>query len=139
MEERGHQHETQFEVRDYECDLQGVVNNAVYLHYLEHARHRWLESVGLDFAALHAEGIDLVAVRIEIDYRRPLRSRDRFVVRSRLHREGRLRIVIDQELRLLPGETEIAKAKVVVACLQKGRPAAPEGVFGLFDRIVQEG
>ncbi|NSW95739.1 MAG: acyl-CoA thioesterase, partial [Bacteroidales bacterium] len=32
----------EFTVRDYECDLQGVVNNANYQHYLEHARHEYL-------------------------------------------------------------------------------------------------
>ena len=25
--------ETRMEVRDYECDIQGIVNNANYLHY----------------------------------------------------------------------------------------------------------
>ena len=137
MEGATHQHETELEVRDYECDLQGVVNNAIYLHYLEHARHRWLEEVGLDFAALHAEGIDLVAVRIEIDYKYPLRSRDRFVVRSQLRREGRLKIVIHQEIRLLSDNRLVAQAKVVVACLRNGRPSAPEQVFSVFDRIAQ--
>ena len=31
--------ELEMEVRDYECDLQGIVNNANYQHYTEHTRH----------------------------------------------------------------------------------------------------
>ena len=71
------------------CDLQGIVNNAVYLNYLEHARHRQLKSLGIDFAALHERGCDLVVTRSEIDYESPLRSGDRFVVRSRMRRQRR--------------------------------------------------
>jgi len=44
--------ETRMRVRDYECDLQGIVNNAVYQNYLEHARHEFLHEVGIDFAQL---------------------------------------------------------------------------------------
>ena len=29
-------YELEMKVRDYECDLQGIVNNANYQHYLEH-------------------------------------------------------------------------------------------------------
>jgi hypothetical protein len=43
-------------VRDYECDLQGVVNNANYQHYLEHTRHEFLESLGENFGAMHEKG-----------------------------------------------------------------------------------
>ena len=39
-------------VRDYECDFQGIFNNAVYLNYLEHTRHEYARSVGLDVVAL---------------------------------------------------------------------------------------
>ncbi|NLI24182.1 MAG: acyl-CoA thioesterase, partial [Bacteroidales bacterium] len=33
----GYYFELEMEVRDYECDIQGIVNNAVYMNYLEHA------------------------------------------------------------------------------------------------------
>jgi len=73
--------EVEFIVRDYECDLQAVVNNANYQHYLEHARHEYLISKGINFVELHNEGTDLIVTRVEIDYKYPLRSRDRFNVK----------------------------------------------------------
>ena len=33
-------------VRDYECDLQGVVNNSNYQHYMEHTRHELARTSG---------------------------------------------------------------------------------------------
>jgi acyl-CoA thioester hydrolase len=134
MDQPRYSHEHSFEVRDYECDLQGVVNNAVYLHYLEHARHLWLLSLGLDFSALHDQGIDLVVVRIEIDYRVPLRSGDRFAVRSLRQREGRLRTIFRQEIFRLPDEKLIVQARVVTACLQGGRPAFPAFLVEALER-----
>ena len=47
----------EFDVRDYECDMQGVVNNSVYQNYLEHTRHKYLQEIGLDFAMLTEKGI----------------------------------------------------------------------------------
>lgn len=52
--------ELNMKVRDYECDLQGIVNNANYQHYIEHTRHEFLLSKGISFADLHARGIDAV-------------------------------------------------------------------------------
>ena len=135
MDKPHYQHELEFEVRDYECDLQGVVNNAQYQHYLEHARHKWLESLGIDFAVLHKEGIDLIAVRIEIDYKYPLTSRDRFVVRSNLQRDGRLRIIFGQDVYRLPDEKSIVQAKLVATALQNGRPAIPQAIAEKLDSL----
>jgi len=129
--------EFEFEVRDYECDLQGVVNNANYQHYIEHARHKWLESIGIDFAALHKEGIDLIVVRMEMDYKYPLRSRDRFVVRSNLEREGRLKVICKQDIYKMPEERLIAQARVVVTGLQNGRPTIPEIVSEAIEKALK--
>jgi acyl-CoA thioester hydrolase len=115
----------EFEVRDYECDLQGVVNNANYQHYLEHARHQFLLSRGISFAELHQAGTDLIVTRVEIDYRYPLRSRDRFGIRLRVEREGNVRLVFLQEIYRIPDGKSIAMARVTGVATRKGRPVSP--------------
>jgi acyl-CoA thioester hydrolase len=100
-----------FQVRDYECDLQGIVNNAVYQNYLEHARHEFLRARGFSFAELTAQGIHLVVVRAELDYRRPLRPGDVFEVRLRCQRSGRMRHLFLQDIVLEDG-TVVLTAKI---------------------------
>jgi len=68
--------EIEMKVRDYECDLQGVVNNSNYQHYMEHARHEFLETTGTSFSALHNQGIDVMVSRIDISYKHSLRGSD---------------------------------------------------------------
>jgi len=114
--------EVEFSVRDYECDIQGVVNNA---NYLEHARHEFLISKGVSFQALHDEGIDLVVTRVEIDYKYPLKSRDRFVVKINVSREGNVRLVFEQDIFRIPGNLLIVKAKVTGISTKKGKPVPP--------------
>lgn len=122
-----------FEVRDYECDLQGIVNNAVYQHYLEHARHVFLRQRGLDFAALAHAGINLVVIRIEIDYLYPLRSGDQFTVGARLERVSRLRFRFVQDIIRLPDLKPIVAANVIgTAINERGRPLLPPSVEQLL-------
>ncbi|MBC7125703.1 MAG: acyl-CoA thioesterase [Bacteroidales bacterium] len=126
--------ELEFEVRDYECDLQGIVNNARYLNYLEHTRHKYLLSKGIDFARLHNEGIDLVVSRIEIDYKYSLTSGDIFVVRLTTHKEGYLRMIFDQEVIKMPEGKLAVKAKVIGVGLKNGRPIKIDSIPG-FDNL----
>jgi len=116
---------TEFTVRDYECDIQGVVNNANYQHYLEHARHEFLISRGISFAQLHDEGIDLIVTRVEIDYKYPLRSRDKFVVRSSVQREGNTRLVFVQDIFRIPDDKLVVNARVTGVATRNGRPVRP--------------
>ncbi len=114
-------------VRDYECDLQGVVNNAVYQNYTEHARHEFLKSRGLDFATPTASGLHVMVTRAELDYLRSLRSGDVFRVSVQTERVSRLRMAFVQQISLLPQGTPILNARFVVAAVNaQGRPCFPE-------------
>lgn len=123
----------EFTVRDYECDLQGVVNNANYQHYLEHSRHEFLLSRGISFASLHDEGTDLIITKVEIDYKYPLRSRDRFIVKTGIRKEGYIRLVFFQDIYRLPDHKLIVRAKVTGAATQKGRPSRPDDILNLLN------
>ena len=122
-------------VRDYECDLQGVVNNAVYQNYLEHARHEYLKTIGIDFAALTAQGINLVVTRVEIDYKSSLVSGDRFVVEVRLERISPVRIGFRQNIYRLQDRKVVVKAQVTGTGLNaNGRPQLPEVLKDILGR-----
>lgn len=122
--------EIEMKVRDYECDLQCVVNNANYQHYLEHARHEFLESVGANFGELHNRGIDAMVARVEIDYKVSLTSGDHFVVRLNIHREG-VKLVFLQDIYRLPDNKLCVKGRVESICVQNGRLTRGE----LFDEL----
>jgi acyl-CoA thioester hydrolase len=125
MPEKEYAGSVEFTVRDYECDIQGVVNNANYQHYLEHARHQLLLSKGISFSQLHKEGLDLIVTRVEIDYKYPLRSHDKFIVRTRLLRKGNVRLIFVQDIFRLPDEKLIVNAQVIGAATRQGRPVHP--------------
>ena len=127
-------HIQNFQVRDYECDLQGVVNNAVYQNYLEHARHQLLKSRDIDFAELTAAGIHLIVVRAELDYRRSLVSGDDFQVISRVQQVSKLRFEFIQDIYRMPDETLMLNARITGTALnERGRPYMPEFLERLLD------
>lgn len=131
MNEQRNEFELELNVRDYEVDLQGIVNNAVYQHYLEHARHEFLISRNIDFSALHGQGNDLIVTRVEIDYKYPLKSRDKFKVTLRVKKEGPLKVIFEQTIVRLPDRKMIVEATVTGVCLKDGRPVRPENILDI--------
>ncbi len=117
----------EMKVRDYECDLQGVVNNANYLHYLEHARHEFLLSRGIDFAQLVAEGLDLMVTRSEVDYRRSLKPGDTFRVTVSVEQVSRLKFCFVQEI-IRADDTLMVSARTYGVAVRKGKPVKFDGL-----------
>lgn len=125
--------ELEMSVRDYECDLQGIVNNAVYQNYLEHARHQFLHSVDLDFSQWHDEGKDAVVIRTELDYKQSLRPGDQFVVRLGIVKNGNLKIDFLQEIVRLKDNVTCLKARVSSVVMASGRPLRNTIFFDVLD------
>ena len=123
----------EMKVRDYECDLQGIVNNANYQHYMEHSRHELLEKLGVNFGKLHEDGIDAMVAKITIEYKIPLRSGDRFAVGINLERQGP-KIVFYQDIYRLSDEKLCTKGVVETICVENGRLTRGE----IFDEVFKE-
>ena len=128
-----HHFQLEMQVRDYECDIQGIVNNAVYQNYLEHTRHKFLNHVGLDFAKLHDEGIDAVVIKAELEYKFTLRPGDDFLVRLKIGKQGRLRIVFLQEVIRKADEKLMVKGRITSVLTRNGRPLSPEILESKFE------
>jgi acyl-CoA thioester hydrolase len=63
-------------VRGYETDVQGHLNQSVYINYAEHARWSLLQAAGITQAWLIGRGIGPVALETTIRYRRELLAGD---------------------------------------------------------------
>ncbi len=124
-----------FKVRDYECDIQGIVNNSVYQNYLEHTRHEYLSSIGIDFAELAKENINLIAIRVELDYKYPLRSGDAFWVGLKMERISRIRFAFAQNIYKYPDHRLILNGRTIATAMnEQGRPLLPKQIVDLFSR-----
>jgi acyl-CoA thioester hydrolase len=116
-------YELDFKVRDYECDLQGIVNNSVYQNYLEHTRHEFLLANNVSFDLLHQQGVDAVVARIEMAYKTPLKSGDEFVCKLYVAKEG-IKYVFHQSIFRKSDNKICLKAKVDTVVIINGKLAA---------------
>ncbi len=119
-------HELKMKVRDYECDIEGIVNNANYQHYFEHARHEMCLERGISFAELVERNIYVVVARVDIRYKHPLRSRDEFVVATTVERDG-VKLLFHQKILSLHDRKVCADAVITTVVTIDGKLSrAPE-------------
>ena len=112
--------ELEIPVRDYELDSEGVVNNAIYLHYLEYTRHCFCEYVGYSFKQMRDDGVIPMLSRIEADYKRPMRSGETVVSKLWVEMQG-VRFVFHQDLFDKDSGELSLKAVVSVIAIENGK------------------
>lgn len=102
-------------VRYVECDMQGRVFNGHYLTWIDMAHTEALRAVVGDYAAVIAEGIDLVVAAAQLQFRRPCTFDDALTVAVRFHPPGTTSLRSDFEI--TRDRTLIAEATMTHVCV----------------------
>lgn len=123
-------------VRDYEVDSEGIVNNAVYLHYFEHTRHEFCEWAGMTFRSMHERGIDPVLSKVEIEYKTPLGLGESFRSCLNISREG-ARFIFHQDIYNSEGKI-VVKAKVACVTTVNGRLTRGDELVEAFAKYLSD-
>lgn len=125
--------EYKMKVRDYECDAQGIVNNANYQHYYEVSRHEFLEEHNLAFMDLHNNlGIDGVVTGIYIRFHHSLKGSEEFICTvDSLEKKG-IQYIFNQSIYRLRDGKKCSSARVETALLVNGKISRPS----LFDKVL---
>ncbi|MDZ7289638.1 MAG: acyl-CoA thioesterase [candidate division KSB1 bacterium] len=117
--------ETVIPVRSYELDFAGIVNNAVYLNYLEEARLDLLRQCNFDFFAMTKEGVLPVIAKATIEYKSPARGNDVLIVKGTIPKIGKTSLLMQYEIRSRNDDRLVAQAETLMVFVnEKGRPTA---------------
>lgn len=90
-------------VRGYELDVNGHLNQAVYLQYAEHARWELIRAAGISTEKLLAAGVGPVVLETTIRYQRELRDGDEVDVSCAFGWGSGKTFQVSQDIRLTLG------------------------------------
>ncbi|MFF7124433.1 thioesterase family protein [Streptomyces sp. NPDC008240] len=118
-------------VRGYETDVQGHLNQAVYINYAEHARWSLLQAAGITQAGLVGRGVGPVALETTIRYKRELLAGDEVEVTCEFEWGGGKTFRIRQEIRKADGTVaaEITAVGGLLDLRERKLIAEPDTVF----------
>ncbi len=133
-----HNHESRISliVRSTAIDVNGHVNNAKYLEYIEWGREAFYEQAGLSYETLLAQGVITVSVNININYRREAKQNDELTVITRPGRIGRSSFTMEQTMIRERDDVLIADASVTlvtVDAVTRASVPAPAALRRLFE------
>ena len=112
-------------VRCTETDVNGHLNNAKFVEYLEWGREEWYESHGFAYDRLEELGAITVVVNIDLNYRQPCHQGDRLRIITSPQRRGRSSFALAQRIEKSDG-TVAADGVVTIVTVDPGtRRAVP--------------
>lgn len=123
---------TQFEVRGYELDSYGHVNNAVYLNYYDQARWKVFDELGM-LGFITKNRLLLVVTDVHIRYMRESKLLDKLEVRTRVYKMPPYLLFKHRIINTLTG-LSLSRAEIRTVFIDHDRKAQdiPEAVGVMF-------
>lgn len=124
-------------VRPTEIDVNGHVNNAKFIEYLEWGREEWYEHNQFPYDRLLAMGAATVTVNLNVNYRRECRQGETLTVATRPERLGRTSFSFYQEIRAADGTVAVDAVVTLVTIdpeSRRPRVVPPELAKAIEDR-----
>jgi thioesterase-3 len=121
-------------VRCTEIDVNGHLNNAKFVEYLEWGREEWYECHGFGYDRLEELGAITVVVNVNLNYRQPCHQGDRLRIVTSPQRRGRTSFALAQRIERSDG-TIVADGVVTIVTVDSDSRRAvplPEEFAGLF-------
>ena len=112
-------------VRPTEIDVNGHVNNAKYVEYLEWGREEWYDRNGFAYDRLKGLGAITVVVNFNLNYRQPCRQGDRLRIATWPGGSGRTSFSLVQRIDKSDGTTAADAVVTLVTIDPDTRRARP--------------
>ena len=109
---------TDVQVMFFDTDCGGVVSNIAYLRFIEIARTRLAEKLGLILTEMVEKQTYPVVVRTEVDYRRPAKLGDRLVIEGWLEQAERARFWCGFRINRPKDKVLIAQCRQMLALIE---------------------
>jgi YbgC/YbaW family acyl-CoA thioester hydrolase len=128
-------------VRCTEIDVNGHVNNAKYVEYLEWGREEWYDRQGFPYERLRGLGAVTAVVNLNVNLRRPCRQGDRLRIVTSPQRRGRTSFALAQRIERADADPPEVAADAVVTLVtidpetSRARPL-PEEFARLFPALI---
>jgi thioesterase-3 len=122
-------------VRSTEIDVNGHVNNAKYLEYLEWGREEWYEQAGLSYDTFTQMGIQTVTVNININYKKECKQGDKLTIICLPDKVGRSSYALKQQIVNRQGElcADATVTSVAMDIASRKSREVPQDLRDLFE------
>lgn len=121
-----------------ECDMMKVVNNAVYVHWMEDARVNALEKIGCDYKTIEEKGYAGPVLSLSVEYKNSAKFGDEVEIDIKFAKYTGVRLIIEYVIKQ-KGTDKVYATASSSHCfidMKTGRPVLIRSIYPEWDTAI---